>query len=868
MSTRKLFCLIIILLFSVHLFAYQQRASPVTTLTLWLMPAQPAEEDTPVSGPKVEEEIEIFNKEFGKASIVTVVNTTDPWLRAQLKVWNQEYAGPSWPIVKGQIETLKLIAKFAQEKNVHINVRFLNWSIAFKELEQAAINKRDGKSSPGGPPPDVAQVGSTWVAYFASKDLLIQQPPPPDGAKLSFRNALGINRAAINYTVDVRLLFYWKRNRLALPTSDPFELKSERWEKIIKSLTERVLDGKDYQNPPMVIPTGLTLNLLHDYAPLVWAGGGEFLHKGAFFTKVDLTSNEALQIPEYLANNTAATDINKIDHPVITFPEMSTEEATKHFMDGDFIGIQKPAGFIKRWYEKFEQDVIADTSPKPDRKGPVVFWDYVGITVPPKPFKGGSDLIILNSTQDTESAFALARFLVSNEDYTGLIAKFEGYLPAQVPDVGVERLIESLSKSNTADSERVVPYTDKKTLEQNYKALVNQVEINGKEYPELASFPVDVESRETLEAFQRLLRRIGEGKSNNSESKNVKEAAGEAEFVINYRIDRVTYWKWFLYTYGPWIGTALLCVAVAFLISNKRQKSRRLLLLRLYRGKVHSHLHAYGSRIRDFFRLSCEELFKRLNWYSLHISNTFAPYLERTEEQLSYELEGNNKPENLKTIIDTAFQAAKDEFKAYYANDPPEVELRFQHTLSQYTLARLSSLLTLILQEWFFNCLKKISKEQRSKEERSKHPILVNVEDGWYRKSLRILSPGAIEAHEAKRLTDKPVTNYFKITDDSLSELKEAGLPDAVLSILKTHKNKEFAGKRSFLKFLKADKQTARYKKIIIQKTSIPPVKTGLGLDLIRDYLWYGFSTRAVCNVDNNNRTSLVMKFRLRRISS
>ena len=539
MVIRTLFCLIIISIFSAPVPALQEGKGTVPSFTLWLMPAQPAEENTPVVGPQVEEQIAQFNLEFGDNSPVTVVNTTDSWLRAQLRVWNQEFAGPSWPIVKGQTETLRVIAKFARDNHIHINVRFLNWGSAFKELEDAAIKKRQGKSSAGGPPPDIAQVGSTWVAYFASNGLLIPYPPPSEGDGLSFRSVSGMNRASILYTVDVRLLFYWKRNRLAPPTATPFELKSESWEAIIKSLEGRVLESGESQNPPMVIPTGLTLNLLHDYAPLVWAGGGEFLHEDALRTYVDLTTKAALRIPEYLARNTAVTDANGLKHPLITFPEMSTEEATKHFLDGDFSAIQKPAGFIRRWYEKFEKDMAEDVSLGKGQKEPTVFWDYAGVAVPPKPFKGGSDLIVLNDTQHKEQAVELARFLVSDESYTGIIARFEGYLPAQVPDIGVKHLIESL-QINPAASQKVVPSVDADGLKRNYSDLINQVILNGEEYPELASFPIDVESRESLEAFQILLRRIGEGDRDGVAAGNIKEAAKKAEHVINLRIDWLT----------------------------------------------------------------------------------------------------------------------------------------------------------------------------------------------------------------------------------------------------------------------------------------------------------------------------------------
>ena len=86
----------------------------------------------------------------------------------------------------------------------------------------------------------------------------------------------------------------------------------------------------------MAFPTGLTLNVLHDYAPLVWAGGGGFFTRGWFGWRVDLTSAAALAVPLELQRSAIETLSPGLPRTLITFPESSHEEVDRVFVNGGY----------------------------------------------------------------------------------------------------------------------------------------------------------------------------------------------------------------------------------------------------------------------------------------------------------------------------------------------------------------------------------------------------------------------------------------------------------------------------------------------------------------------------------------------------
>lgn len=503
------------------------------TVTAWLIPLEPADEDTSA-------DIDLFDRGVGEVGPVTVLNTRCRIYRDQLKNWNPEFDYPNFPIVKGQRQTIKTLARFARQNGVRINVRFVWWGQAFGELQKigAAGGGETCEDVEGGQlrvTPDVAQIGTTWVAYFAKRQALLPLDGLPGGLK--FYDTHDMPRAALRYTTDVRLIFYWKR--MSAPTDPPLEVDGDSWDSILTSLGKISAQSRG-QSPPMAMPIAASPNLLHDYVPLVRSGGGPFLN--ADMDYVDLTSDAALAVPRLLAARATLTDEKSRWHRLVAFPEITHEEAVHHFWDGEYFAVIEPAAFIKRWRDKWLADLQKNKSPLPQRflsqraEGsesaagvPLKFWDYAGVAVPPSTFVGGSVLSLMNSgAQSTAAAKSLISFLAADEEYTSWLAEL-GHLPAQRPDYGLNNFVAPLEDGpGRAAGAGVSP------------GLVNFGVVlgvalerrEGLEYPPLEEWPTVLESQDVLESFQRIWRRIGEG--NVAE---VEASAASAQLAINRHIN-------------------------------------------------------------------------------------------------------------------------------------------------------------------------------------------------------------------------------------------------------------------------------------------------------------------------------------------
>jgi hypothetical protein len=468
------------------------------------MPSEPADERPAPQGVSLNREIEDFCRQYPH---VTILNTSDPYLRSQLVAWSPEFALAAWPMLKGQRQTLEALERFAIERNAHVNFRLESWARALSDLG----NKKN--------PPDVAQVGSTWLATLAATGLL--EASPSEG--LGWRSVAGMPGASLPYTTDPRLIFYWRRPLGSSSAAPLFNPTSDSWPSFLKSLQDYV---KSTGSKPIAFPIGLTQNLLHDYAGLVWAGGGDILHMGGWRTYIKLTDKQSLAIPLLLASTAVVTRGGQ-PYRLLAFPEMDHEEATRHFMAGDYLGVIEPAAFIRRWFDNFVQRDPNPSTPQERLVREREFWDYARVGVLPETFKGGSDLVVLRTTRVPDLAFSLASFLTHDKDFTEHMGSI-GWLPAQLKDHGLEALRASLwhcepsaepchnPPDGLADFDRVVQLGLEK----------------GREYPQYARWPAAFESRETLDDLQNLWRAIGQ-----ADESEIGAAAAATELSINRQID-------------------------------------------------------------------------------------------------------------------------------------------------------------------------------------------------------------------------------------------------------------------------------------------------------------------------------------------
>ena len=644
-------------------------------LSVWLIPFDPpfdtdlAEEETPVK-----KQLDAFNRRWA-ASGITVLNTTVDWMVDQLVVWSQEYDMPNWALIRGQEKTLEALGRFANTNNLDLRVRFLKWKNIIPSLEKSLVTQHENIFQGEDSTPDVLQIGSTWAAYFAEKGIALS--PGEAAGNLSWRK-IDSDPVSLPYTMDVRLMFYWKR----MPGhSKPFHdvlKKASDWQGIVGGLSTLVLNHEN-PAPPMVMPTALTFNLFHDFVPLVWASGEPFFVRDLFGTRTNMGKAASLKVPLLISRNATINDKEGHAHRVISFPEMSQERAARHFMQGvEYVAIIQPAAFLSRWRRHFMKTVSASSE---------VFWECAGVALLPAMFKGGTDLMVVNGTPKKTKAFQLVRFLASDETHSG-IASENGYLPAQNSDFGLNILLETLGGSGSMGAKNAI-------------LLIHSAIEKGREYPSIVEFPTRVESIEILESIQMLWRRIGEGNA-----QQVRKYAGKTALMINSRI----YWPSTLWVLLKRLWPAItLILALSFfgLYLQSRKIAWRNRLLRIAVDSLRRRDYVLVSRAGAFVT-DCQKVSERE-------CEDFSEYLHdlrtrtlRLEENIRKDLEHSGRRSfSVSVLIREAWENAVSQYRVAYpfhkgrARSPV-----LEKGLGDLAVSRMPYVLVALLQDWFYNAMK------------------------------------------------------------------------------------------------------------------------------------------------------------------
>lgn len=674
-------------------------------LSVWLIPAENKAPNDMARGEDIRPQIDAFNNRLRQGH-VRVLNTLPP-LDAQLVAWNAEFAIPNWSVVAGQQRTIEALDRFGRERGVRVNIRFITWGEAFELIRNIPTNS--AKLAP-----DVVQIGSTWTAFLAKQRLLASKPDAQN-ARDGWRDVLGQPAAALPYINDVRLLFYWKR----LPSSDPstreFRMNASSWESILDSLESQTDPGDT-----MAFPIGLTLNLIHDYAPLMWAGGGSFLKKGVLRTRLDLTSPEAQRVPRLLARARS--------HRVSSFPEATHEYVSSLFVNGNYRATLEPASFIDRWRKDFELRVPKGRS----------FWDYAGAKVPPVAFKGGSELVVLRTSRNVNTAYVLAQFLTTDPAYTGMLAE-SGQLPSMTSGYGIEMFIRALTGSQPGGEST------------EFAKAVQQAIDRGRKYDDLAQWPKDIENRDVLESFQRMWRRLGEG-----DLSSFQAAAAETEDLVNRRIDWLSA-LWFVVN-ESWPIAALLLVAFAGYSAwqyalRREERANRMVAVLLYAARSHELMigritRNFSDLIDDADPVQLGLFFDKVKGYTNHLASEAVPHIDRITTNLANEMDklktAPNQQMPMNEVLSEAFDGATVQFLTKFPNAIPEVHLVMPQA-HRHCIVKTPWLAIVILQEWFCNCITDVFINDRADR---------TISAQLHEHRVEINSPGKLSPQQLKHLTE------------------------------------------------------------------------------------------------------------------
>jgi hypothetical protein len=700
----------VILFFPLFLDIEAHGQSAKRTVSIWMIPAENAGPNDIAQGERIPEQLDGLRRSL-EGTGVRLLNVEDP-LAMKARIWNPQFNVPNFQMVATQVKTLKVLQKFAREHDVEVVLRLVTWDEAFGLLSS-------GQSVGPDALPDIAQIGSSWAGYFAAGKA-IRSRPDWANRRGNWQNVLNVPACALPFATDVRLLFYWKRLPGAARDSKPLELNNSNW----KSLMESLRDGTN-QGDTLVFPTGVTLNLLHDYFPLVWAGTGKnLLSTGPLGTSIDLTSPAALTVPSYLASQTHLPQANGEVRRLISFPEAGHQEASRTFVNGGYRATLEPANFIGQWFHDFEERQEFAVRHGQPRKH---FWDYAAAVTPPANFKGGSELVILNKAKEPDLAAELAEYLATDPDYTEVLAG-AGHLPAGRPGYGIPELIGSFASEGDPEGARSFSEAVQKAIDQGVK------------YPDLEQWPDVFENHEVLESLQRVWRRMAEG-----DTKGMTRAAYVLQRQINSRIYGPAWILDLLSRTWPFIMVVVIFVSVLSIWIRARSLHRLVTVLHLYRASRHESGKILGANIAGLHEMAAtglldhQQLMSRLKELADHYtddSSGLVKYMVELSDDLVLQVQGVRGDESLDAVVIRAFHGAQLFFKAAKNMRVPDVTL-VRGDLSGWRIGRYSAIATVILQEWFYNCMKEMSTCGGS---------IVGVEVG--RGCVLIESPGEIsESH-------------------------------------------------------------------------------------------------------------------------
>lgn len=230
------------------------------TIRLWVMPNEAVTSDKNVGSIDVHQ----FLKDTSDRGIII-----DNDIRGMLRD-----AGPDWEDtfvhnIIAQKELLRQLEEFIKisPEVENINVEFLSWVDAYHRFLALTVD------DPPELTPDIIQVGSTWIATFADKGLLLPlnkyfdfstfYPSTIESTKINGKDSI----YALPWFIDVRLIYYWKKY---FPRGDESFSSWENFRDALKNIRGAF---------PFVISIGPTWNLLHDLAPWVWGAGSDLIEK-------------------------------------------------------------------------------------------------------------------------------------------------------------------------------------------------------------------------------------------------------------------------------------------------------------------------------------------------------------------------------------------------------------------------------------------------------------------------------------------------------------------------------------------------------------------------------------------------------------
>ncbi len=306
-----------------------------------------------------------------------------------IKVWAQG----------SEAQQLSEIIKGFERENpdAKVDVTAIPWSAAHQKYQTAIA---------GGSTPDLAQMGTTWMADFASAFEPVPTEVDTSGMFPAAKSPATIKGTSVGvpWYVDTRVVYY----RKDLAGKAGYTTPPATWDDfkgMAKSMQAKA--GAAYG---IALPTGASTDDFQAILPFVWSNGAELMDPAG--TKWTIDTPEMASALEYVNSFFTEGIANKN-------PDTATGATEANFVSGKtpmFIGAPSEVGAL-----------TAATGAS--------FKDKVGVMTFPKQktgtsFVGGSDLAVFKNAANRDGAWKLVQYL-SRPEVQAQFYKLTGDLPSQ-----------------------------------------------------------------------------------------------------------------------------------------------------------------------------------------------------------------------------------------------------------------------------------------------------------------------------------------------------------------------------------------------------------------------------------------------------
>jgi len=301
--------------------------------------------------------------------------------------------------------------------DIEVIVEFVSWSEALTFFREADSNLRL--------PPDVIQVGSTWLSSLVADDLLASFTEAEQtgiGGQSSFVDELWIAGSiedqffSVPWIIDTRAIVYRKdiMEQVGIDPSTAFT-DWAAFDQTLQTLQEADLfvytaDNTPLQVYPISIPGRPETNAVHDLAPWIWGSGGSFLNND--------NSAVAFDQPEGIAGFEFYTDLFFKGYTPPNINQFTFRDSDSWFINRRAVMTISGAWIIQRLrLTALSDDIEVQLLPA----GEAGRFSFLG----------GSGLAIWKDARNHEAAYTLLSFLTSTESQARFTQN-AGLLPARL----------------------------------------------------------------------------------------------------------------------------------------------------------------------------------------------------------------------------------------------------------------------------------------------------------------------------------------------------------------------------------------------------------------------------------------------------